>query len=152
LAGLALAVATAPAFARRQPAYDVIDLGTLGGDVSEASAINASGQVVGNAQDAGGVYRAFVYSGTAMTAPSIPATQSTATAVDPSGAIAGYYYDGQYEGFTNAGGHVTDVGTLGGAYSVAYAMSSAGHVVGSSITATDDEHAFLWSNGTITDI
>ena len=120
--------------------------------MSEANGINASGQVVGNAQDASGIYRAFVYSGTAMTAPSVPGTQSTATAVDASGAIAGYYYDGQYEGFTNAGGHVTDVGTLGGEYSVAYAMSGAGHVVGSSLTAAGDEHAFLWSNGTITDI
>jgi probable HAF family extracellular repeat protein len=152
LAALVLVLATAPALARREPAYDVVDLGTLGGSVSEAFGINASGQVVGNAQDTSGVYRAFVYSGTAMSAPSVPGTQSTARAVDPSGAIAGYYYDGAYEGFSNPGGHVTDVGTLGGDYSVAYALSSAGHVVGSSLTATDDEHAFLWSNGVITDI
>src|SRR5436305_10781948 len=43
--------------------YAITDLGTLGGAASWANAINTAGQVVGNAQTAGGLYHPFRYSG-----------------------------------------------------------------------------------------
>jgi probable HAF family extracellular repeat protein len=43
------------------PRYSVTDLGTLGGGSSTAYAINASGQVTGQAVTAGGAIHAFLY-------------------------------------------------------------------------------------------
>lgn len=45
----------------------VIDLGTLGGLNSEATAINKSGLIVGNSQIASGYVHAFLYSNNVMT-------------------------------------------------------------------------------------
>ena len=46
---------------------------------------------------------------------------------------------------------VRDLGTLGGSYSYAFGISPDGDVVGASATAGQD-HAFLWRNGTMTDL
>jgi len=50
LALLALALGAVPPQAQEQPQYEVIDLGTLGGERSEANAINDNGHVVGSAE------------------------------------------------------------------------------------------------------
>lgn len=50
---------------------------------------------------------------------------------------------------------VIDLGTLGGAYSNAAAVNESGQVVGNSHTTggtQDNQHAFLWQNGTMTDL
>jgi probable HAF family extracellular repeat protein len=148
----AVAFAFGPALARRGATYDVTDLGTLGGDVSESTAINAVGEIVGGAQDASGAYHAFLYSGGQMTDLGLTGTSSNATAINASSTTAGYYYNGEYEGFILSDGHVTDLGNLGEHYSVAYAMNASGQACGSSMTAAGDEHAFLWSGGIMTDI
>jgi probable HAF family extracellular repeat protein len=46
---------------------------------------------------------------------------------------------------------VTDLGTLGGAYSYAYGINSSGKVVGESTTSTGETHAFLF-DGTMHDL
>jgi probable HAF family extracellular repeat protein len=52
-----------------------------------------------------------------------------------------------------AGGYtVTDLGTLGGFQSEAYALNDWGEVTGWSYTAAFQGHAFLFSNGTMTDL
>ena len=48
--------------------------------------------------------------------------------------------------------HVTDLGTLGGNSSGATALNSYGDVVGSSTTGSGQSHAFLYHNGTMTDL
>ncbi len=48
---------------------------------------------------------------------------------------------------------VTDLGTLGGTQSFAYAINDLGQVVGQSLTTGDtSEHSFLYSNGRMTDL
>ena len=47
---------------------------------------------------------------------------------------------------------VTDLGTLGGSGSVGFGINNQGQVTGYSFTATGAEHAFLFSNGQMTDL
>ena len=46
----------------------------------------------------------------------------------------------------------TDLGTLGGVSSVAYGINNNGTVVGDSRDASNDDRAFCYSNGTMTDL
>jgi probable HAF family extracellular repeat protein len=72
------------------------NLGTLGGTSSGASGINASGQVVGVSETAGGTYDAFLYYEGVMTDLNslLPAGSDwdleVAAAINDSGQIAGY--------------------------------------------------------------
>lgn len=47
---------------------------------------------------------------------------------------------------------IVDLGTLGGRNSAAYGVNDLGVVVGSSATRTGVGHAFVWTNGTMTDL
>ena len=47
---------------------------------------------------------------------------------------------------------MTDLGTLGGNLSFAYAISNRGQIVGYSKTASGEDRAFLWEDGTMADL
>ena len=47
---------------------------------------------------------------------------------------------------------MTDLGTLGGTYSVATGINNSGQIVGYADTASGQTHAFLYSGGTMTDL
>jgi len=47
---------------------------------------------------------------------------------------------------------MTDLGTIGGAYSLALAMNDAGQITGFSQAPDQSEHAFLYSHGSMTDL
>ena len=92
----------------------VTDLGTLGGPQSYAVALNNSGLAVG-------------YSTTAA------ATTCPFSSVDPN--CHAFLWDGTT---------MQDLGTLGGTFSAAAAISANGYVVGWSTIATGEYHAFFW--------
>src|SRR5829696_4254434 len=47
---------------------------------------------------------------------------------------------------------ITDLGTLGGSESYAHAINDSGQITGSSLIASGAQHAFLYSNGVMTDL
>lgn len=152
---------------------NAIDLGTLGGNVSFANAINDHGVVVGGALNTipdndstafnwnpfpvATQFRAFMWKDGLM--------RDLGTLGSGNDAVALFVNDrGQVSGvsFTNAtpspttgvptqdpffwdGGQMVDIGTLGGTSGAANWMNSRGQVVGSSNLAGDQLlHAFLW--------
>ena len=131
------------------------DLGTLGGDTSEAYAINDGGQVVGNAKMIG--YggdqhpHAFLYSGGTMI--DLQAFNNTINAyaygINNSGQIVGQDATG---GFLYSGGTVTDFSPLSGGSSVAYGINNSGQVVGYAGFGGGYSQAFLYSGGNMNDL
>ena len=129
-------------------AYGALDLGTLGGNSSEAIAVNSTGQVVGMSNTAGDVTAtehafSWTQAGGMVDLGTLDGTWSWAVAVSPSGQVVGY---GTHAfSWTKAGGMV-DLGTLGGSNSRASAVSPSGQVVGYSYTTGGtDWHAFSWT-------
>lgn len=138
--------------------YAVTDLGTLGGDASEAIGLNESGQVVGWSYTAGNSSRhAFLSSdGNMIDLNGLPgySAESRAIGINTSGQVVGKADSGgnYTHAFLYGSGALTDLGTLGGSYSGASGINVGGQVVGWSYTDSGEEHAFLYSSGTITDL
>jgi probable HAF family extracellular repeat protein len=143
----------------------VVDLGTLGGNNSEALGINDSGVIVGDATIQGGSpSHAFWYDGTLHDLGVLPnGNGSSATAINASGTIVGWSTTTN-GGFAHAvvwtkagtGNYaIQDLGTLGplaGNYSRANAINSSGQIVGITATPQNGETAFIYRNGVMTDL
>ena len=155
-----------------EPAYAVTDLGTLGGDASEASSMNNLGEVAGWSATSGGATHAFLHRGGALIdLGNLPGgTDSRATAVNDLGQVAGYgginEYGPAFREFTQAflwqDGRMR---TLGALYcpcsfnkrygtSAAHGLGGDGKIVGDSETVRGEQvrHAFLWADGAMQDI
>lgn len=146
----------------------VTDLGVLpGGSASEATGINATGDVVGSATTANGVTHAFLYSGGVMkdlgTLPG--GATSYATAINDAGQITGWSdtlqpntsYPFPEHAFLYSGGVMRDLGNISGSgqfvnFSRGYAINASGQVVGWSIDDNFATHAFLYSGGRMSDL
>jgi probable HAF family extracellular repeat protein len=134
--------------------YSITDLGTLGGDTSAAYAINAAGDVVGEADLATGQYGdAFLYSGGTMTdLGKITSRGSVAWAINASDQVVGYSYDIGDHAFLWQDGIMSDLGTLGGSESAALGINDAGQIVGNAKTPDVQYHAFLYQDGVMSDL
>lgn len=127
--------------------YDVIDLGTLGGNSAVPFGINDQGQVVGHSTTANGEPHAFVWENGAMRdlAPDRPNTR--ATIVTNSGIIAGQEYRNPNAKILTWIGGVASVVPTGGEGGVWLAdVSEAGAVLGS-VSDTHHDRSFVWNGG-----
>jgi probable HAF family extracellular repeat protein len=129
------------------------DLGTLpGGYYSSGFGINNNGQVVGDAQVAGGNYHGFLYSSGTMTdLGTLPGGSSSyAYGINNNGQVVG---QSGGQAFLYSGGTMTGLGTLpGGSGSCAYGINNNGQVVGWIPDVNGYGHAFLYGGGTMTDL
>jgi probable HAF family extracellular repeat protein len=90
------------------PIVTMIDLGTLGGTNSYASAINSNGQVAGRSQTADGQYHAFIWSATAgmVDLGTLAGPDTIPTAMNNSGQVVGASGDQAFS-WTAANGMVS---------------------------------------------
>ena len=147
-------------------AQSMTDLGTRGGLHSPAYGVSADGSVsVGKSDITGVGQRAFKYSGVTMTNLGSLGSGLTSEAFGVSAdgsVIVGYSYItgglvlvAHATTWATASGAITDLGTLGGAYSAAYGASNDGSVIVgySEISgASGARHATKWVGGTPTDL
>lgn len=141
----------------------IIDLGTLGGPNSSASALNEAGQVTGSSttRDPGTVH-AFLYSRGRMIDIDGrgPGLFSTGIGINAKGHVVGQFLNRntQLHAFRYAGNGLQDLGTLGGDVSFAWDINDAGVVVGESVI--DDPasepfppfHPFVYRKGVMRDL
>lgn len=119
-------------------AYTIADLGTLGGCMSMAKAVNNSGDVVGYSLNATeSMERPFIYRNGVMSA--ISDSFGWGTGINDAGQATGFVGlpgHPNVDAFLYQGDVLTDLGGLPGysnqPYSVAYAINSAGTIVGDS--------------------
>jgi probable HAF family extracellular repeat protein len=136
------------------------DVGSFGGKINAACAINDAGQVTGYSQDNSGDLKAFVFSRNqpiASLGMSENATMSEAFGINNTGAVVGDIQSGTQNHrpalFSN--GWVQDLG-LGGsnqpdALETAYAINDGGQIVGRHSAGPNAFHAFSFLNGNTTD-
>lgn len=108
---------------------DPIDIGALDGNASAASGVNDSGQVVGQARTAAGIYSGFFYNGTSMINLT-GTTGGSAIGINNAGVVVGRI---GLEAFRWENGTMTLLGALDvPTDSVAHAINEFGVIVGDS--------------------
>jgi probable HAF family extracellular repeat protein len=140
----------------------MIDLGSLGGTFGVPSALNNRGQVVGQSNlqgDQPGNVDPFLWDGGKLIdlyKDTIGGQPITANAINDAGEIVGFgvFSNGASDAYLWKDGAVTDLGTLvGDCFSQAFAINSAGQVVGQSFSCVSDTvRTFLWENGSMVDL
>jgi probable HAF family extracellular repeat protein len=129
------------------------DLGTLGGQQSQANAINDLGQIVGLSFLADGSLRAALWQNGTIVNLGSGANFSYATAINNAGQIVG-----SSTGPFNAraylweNGRMTNLGTIGGGDSVANDINEEGLIVGDYTLLAGGTRAALWYVGEMFDI
>jgi probable HAF family extracellular repeat protein len=138
----------------------VTDVGSLGGKITAACAINDAGQVTGYSQDENGNYLAFLFSRNqpiASLGTLDHASASEAFGLNKGGVAVGDSQSGtlNHRPVLFSKNSVQDLG-LGGAndpdaLETAYAINDAGQIVGRHSVGRNVFHGFAFQNGTTTD-
>ena len=128
------------------------DLGCWSQCDTEATGINASGQVSGFT-DATGADQAFVENEATKTVTYLR-SNSEAYGINAAGQMVGGYRNaaGQERAFQWNGTTFTDLGTLGGGQAVATSTSDTGQAVGCAQTASGAWHPFVYKGGAMHDL
>jgi probable HAF family extracellular repeat protein len=128
------------------------DIGTLGGDASWTTDMNASGQVVGYSLTAEGRRHAFSWTrdGGIVDLGTLGGTSSNASAVNDAGVVVGNAWiagDAYVRAFawTKAGGMV-ELPSLGG-NSGALSINAQGQIAGAAVDLFGVAHAVVWNPG-----
>lgn len=127
-----------------------IGLGALGGDFSQALAVNACGHVTGWAATKAGSAHAFLYDGTMHDLGTLGGSDSEGTVITHCGHITGWAATaaGQTHAFLYDGKKLNDLGSLGG-NSFGNGLNNLGVVVGYSFGPHNAWfHAFLYDSRT----
>lgn len=135
--------------------YAVVDLGTLGGTVSQATGIDQAGTVSGLATTGGGATHAVLWEDDQVVdLGTLGGTFGVAIDVNPRGQAVGVSTNaaGVNRAFLWEEGAINDLGTLGGPIGRANRINPRGEVVGFSSTADGPIHATEWYRGSITDL
>jgi len=135
--------------------YSVVDLGTLGGTVSEGAGISHPGLISGFAATAAGVTDAALWrDGQIVDLGTLGGMSAVAIDVNPRGQAVGLSTNaaGVTRGFLWEEGTLSDLGTLGGPIGRANRINARGEIVGFSSTAAGPIHATKWSGDAITDL
>jgi probable HAF family extracellular repeat protein len=124
----------------------VTDLGIAG--QNSADAVNDNDEVVGSFRDADNNSHAFVWRRGVVT--ELPGTYAVARGINNKGVIVGAAnIDGAQRGIVWRGGKLTD---LGGPLQDAAAINDRGEIAANGRGASGWPHAFVWRNGTITEL
>jgi probable HAF family extracellular repeat protein len=134
----------------------LIDLGTLGGESSEAMALNDDGDATGTSDLPGNsAIHAFWWSGGKLhDLGDLGGGWSRGVAINNHAQIAGSSAtaSGDDRAVLWENGVIKDLGTLGGRFSRALAINERGQVMGHSLVADGSDHVFLWDNGVMKDL
>lgn len=134
---------------------NTIVLGNLGGEDSGAAhALNDSTQVVGYASHSGGFDHAFLWENGNMTDLGVLSNsgwgRSEARDINNAGQVVGVSAsDTDPHAFLWENGNMTDLGGLSPGYSIAYAISESGFIVGSSTAPNFRTRATLWTRNSV---
>jgi probable HAF family extracellular repeat protein len=136
----------------------VTDISTLGSDVSVATGINGSGEIVGwNDFYSNPNFNpeAFLYSNGSMksiNAPSVFPAGTEAAAVNNAGEVVGTgYFSGEnFHAFLYRGGKMKDLGPPGAYQASAVAINNSGQIIGGYYTSATSSGEFLITNGKMT--
>jgi probable HAF family extracellular repeat protein len=148
-----------PDLAASAPSYELVDLGTLGGDESQATSLNDSDWVAGWSTTADGTRHAFLWKdGTLTDLGTLGGCCSRADAVNNTGQVAGKSVTvaGEWHAFLWTAGQMQDLGAVStlhfGTPTDFVHLNDAGEVAWDGPVGGIATHAMLWSDGSVQDL